>query len=160
MLFLSSQEGGNFESKNNKCDLEVLHYIKQKSQWKQHHLQERNIKHKIIDNLWTYLVNAAASAKCNTTKTEFSQTIKFHLCLESTLYLSTFNITDYSALIHAFCISVPPATVTIDNIEDVVLVVGNRVEISCRSGGSRPHATITWWIDNDNLQGGVLNYWW
>lgn len=45
MLFLSSQEGGNLESKNNKCDLEVLHYIEQKSQWKQHHLQERNIKH-------------------------------------------------------------------------------------------------------------------
>ena len=44
----------------------------------------------------------------------------------------------------------------IDNVEDVVLVVGSKVEISCRSGGSRPHATITWWIDNDNLQGAVL----
>ena len=52
-----------------------------------------------------------------------------------------------------FFISVPPATVTIDNVEDVVLVVGSKVEISCRSGGSRPHATITWWIDNNNLQG-------
>ena len=54
------------------------------------------------------------------------------------------------------CISVPPATVVIDNTEDVVLVVGSKVEITCRSGGSRPHATITWWIDNDNLQGTIL----
>jgi len=48
----------------------------------------------------------------------------------------------------------PPATVSIDNIESVVLVVGSRVDIMCHSGGSRPHASITWWIDNENLQEG------
>ena len=41
----------------------------------------------------------------------------------------------------------------IDRTESVVLVVGSKVELACRSGGSRPHATITWWIDNQNLQG-------
>ena len=33
------------------------------------------------------------------------------------------------------------------------LVVGTKVEIKCHSSGSRPHASITWWIDNENLQG-------
>ena len=50
-------------------------------------------------------------------------------------------------------VSVPPATVRIERTESVVLVVGSRVELACRSGGSRPHAAITWWIDNQNLQG-------
>ena len=44
---------------------------------------------------------------------------------------------------------------SIDNKDQVVLVVGSKVDILCHSGGSRPHATITWWIDDENLQGNI-----
>ena len=39
----------------------------------------------------------------------------------------------------------------IENKEELVLVVGSKVEVVCTSGGSRPPAVITWWIDSVRL---------
>ena len=39
----------------------------------------------------------------------------------------------------------------LENIGSLVLVVGSGVDVVCHSGGSRPPATITWWIDNLRL---------
>ena len=39
----------------------------------------------------------------------------------------------------------------IDNRDGLSLVVGTRVDVVCHSGGSRPPAHITWWIDNIRL---------
>ena len=56
-----------------------------------------------------------------------------------------------------FLFSVPPATVQIENIASLVLVVGSGVDVVCHSGGSRPPAHLTWWIDTVRL--GQYQWW-